>query len=114
MFFCHFSEEKQTLGLGLACCMKTPFKIWSTLNPIALRRAKIVYSFGLSECKRVIGKNYYPRSKFFPLRVDSLIKRRQKEMTGFLQPELYPFNHAFTVWSESMKFIQTMTLAPEF
>ena len=25
----------------------------STLNPIALRKAKIVYSFGLSECNRV-------------------------------------------------------------
>ena len=24
-----------------------------TVNPIALRKAKIVYNFGLSECKRV-------------------------------------------------------------
>ena len=28
-----------------------------TLNPIALRKAKIVYNFGLSKCNRVNGRN---------------------------------------------------------
>ena len=26
---------------------------WNVLNPITLRKAKIVYNFGLSECNRV-------------------------------------------------------------
>ena len=32
------------------------FRIYSgtSFNPIALRKAKIAYNFGLSECKRVI------------------------------------------------------------
>ena len=30
----------------------------SSLNPIALRKAKIVYNFGLSECNRVKRKNF--------------------------------------------------------
>ena len=41
-----------------------PFLFWlqsqseSTLNPVALRKAKIVCNFGLSECKRVKRKNF--------------------------------------------------------
>ena len=29
------------------------------VNPIALRKAKIVYNFGLSECNRVKGTNFH-------------------------------------------------------
>ena len=31
-----------------------PYKVESTFNPIALRKAKLVYNFGLSECNRVV------------------------------------------------------------
>ena len=36
-----------------------PFQIGVTLNPIALRKAKIVYNFGLSECNRVEKKHEF-------------------------------------------------------
>ena len=36
-----------------------PKKKEFTLNPIALREAKIVYNFGLSECNSVKGKNMF-------------------------------------------------------
>ena len=36
---------------GKACILKDFF--FFDMNPIALRKAKIVYSFGLSECNRV-------------------------------------------------------------
>ena len=39
-----------------------------TLNPIALRRAKPIWSFGCSECSRVKGKNSFSlvlREKYF-------------------------------------------------
>ena len=29
------------------------FFVWSVFNPVALRKAKIAYNFGLSECNRV-------------------------------------------------------------
>ena len=29
------------------------YAVWTLFNPIALRKAKIVYNFGLSECNRV-------------------------------------------------------------
>ena len=34
-----------------------------TLNPIALRKAKIVYNFDLSECNRVKGMNLFSKQK---------------------------------------------------
>ena len=37
----------------------------STLNPIALRMAKTLWSFGHSECNRVKGNMCSPNSKFF-------------------------------------------------
>ena len=65
--FCHFFEGRHffvtlnelivkasSLLLTLYCTQKGQNCI---LNPIALRKAKIVYNFGLSECKRVKGKN---------------------------------------------------------
>ena len=42
-----------------------------TNNPNALRKAKIVYNFDLSECNRVKDRiSYHSRSKLFPFRVD--------------------------------------------
>ena len=41
--------------------LKKKGKTWrctSLLNPIALRKAKIMYNFGLSECSRVKTKNF--------------------------------------------------------
>ena len=45
-----------------------PFSLASTLNPIALRKAKIAYNFGLSgrnRVKRVKGKNCFPGANSF-------------------------------------------------
>ena len=42
------------------------------LNPIALRKAKIVYNFGLSGCNRVKKKEFAP--KFFPLRAECIFE----------------------------------------
>ena len=43
-----------------------PFSGGSTLNPIAPRKSKIVYNFGLFECHRDKGKNFLLMSKFLP------------------------------------------------
>ena len=56
MISCHILQRETAL---LTSCF--PFgrglsKIRCTVNPIALRKAKIVYNFGLSECNRVRGK----------------------------------------------------------
>ena len=44
---------EETLSLSVL----SSFQMGVTINPIALKRAKIVYNFGLSECNRVKGKN---------------------------------------------------------
>ena len=49
-FWSNFSSEKLE---GQECILKDFF---FDLNPIALRKAKIVYYFGLSECNRVTRK----------------------------------------------------------
>ena len=38
-----------------------PFQWRLPFNPFALRKAKIVYNFGLSECSRVKWKNLLPK-----------------------------------------------------
>ena len=42
----------QNIGILNCAAFKTESKRWD-FNPIALRKAKIVYNFGLSECNRV-------------------------------------------------------------
>ena len=42
-----------------------PFRMGTTLNPIALRKAKIAYNFGLSECSMV--------KEIVPLGVNSIL-----------------------------------------
>ena len=43
----HFSSPVQSAGRAFVICQ------YQFFNHIALRMAKIVYNFGLSECKRV-------------------------------------------------------------
>ena len=54
----HFSI---LLSGGLPLTLKHPgqncIQFWPECIPIALKKAKIVYNFGLSECNRVKGKN---------------------------------------------------------
>ena len=47
-------------------------------NPVALRKAKIAYNFGLSECKRV--------KELTPLRREAKMK-----LTEFLPLKVHPF-----------------------
>ena len=42
----------------------------SNINPIAVRKAKIVYNFGLSECNRVKGKNLLQGEHIISFKVD--------------------------------------------
>ena len=53
-----FKENEYTLR-GINSTAFVSFLIWGlhcNFNPIALRKAKIVYNFGLTECSRVKGK----------------------------------------------------------
>ena len=53
-FFLHFSERETTFVTFCLFSGKTKAsQKGSTLNPIAHRKAKIVYNFDLSECNRV-------------------------------------------------------------
>ena len=47
-----------------------------TNNPLALRKAKIVFNFGLSECNRVEGKESSPmiRRANFPIKIEKKSK----------------------------------------
>ena len=45
-----------------------------SFNPIALRKAKIVYNFGLPECSRVKGKNLLQKSKLSLRRVNPFLE----------------------------------------
>ena len=49
----------------------------STLNPIALRKAKIVYKFGLSKCYRGKGKKRCEQFFSFIKNVPNLYGRQQ-------------------------------------
>ena len=44
---------KYSLSLGLCLTDYLLVILRAVVNPVALRKAKIVYSFGLSECRRV-------------------------------------------------------------
>ena len=51
-------SAKGTLRLPICFSSRqNPSKLGSALNPFALRKAKIVYNFGLSECNMVKGYN---------------------------------------------------------
>ena len=50
-----FESPKQT---GSVLCAESNIFVLA-LNPIALRKAKIVYNFGLSECNRVNSRHSY-------------------------------------------------------
>ena len=43
-------------------------KTESVFNPIALRKAKIVCNFGLCECNRVKGKNFFRGEQILPFK----------------------------------------------
>ena len=53
---CLPSQRGSTLT-GLPICSPEQHKMVALLNPIGLRKAKIVSNFGLSECNRIKGKN---------------------------------------------------------
>ena len=63
-----------------------------TLNPIALRKAKIVHNFGLSECNRVKGKNAPKEAKTFLQLLAALEKGGNKENCGVTFPESVPIH----------------------
>ena len=50
MFGCFLTDDLVIMHIGFSLC--TNFDYWPLFNPIALRKAKIVYNFGLSECSR--------------------------------------------------------------
>ena len=58
--FFHVMRKASSPVQGQILCLKKG-KTWrctSLLSPIALRKAKIGYNFGLSECSRVKTKNF--------------------------------------------------------
>ena len=62
----------ETARYRLKYCLKGPLnpkQPTNQLNPIALKKAKIVYNFGLSECNRVKGNNLLPGAIFFTFRL---------------------------------------------
>ena len=61
----------------------------STLNPIAPKKAKIIYNFGLSECNRVKANNLLllqksKKNRFFPLNVEPVLKFILQQVTEFV------------------------------
>ena len=48
-----FLPSAQVIQINLEFKSNNNHDIMTCLNPIALRKAKIVYNFGLSECNRV-------------------------------------------------------------
>ena len=59
-----------------------------TLNPIALRKAKIVYNFGLSECSRVKGKNMLAlEDQILSFKNSSCLRREAKMKMAELIPQ---------------------------
>ena len=67
-FFSLIDFIKTSMNSCFLLWIRYHFQVESTVNPIALRKAKIACNFGLSECNRVRGKN------FCPLRVDPTSK----------------------------------------
>ena len=62
-----FSNEKKSKDLNLISLLEESLlKRGLFYNPIALRQAKVIYNYGLSECNRV------KETKLFPIRVDSI------------------------------------------
>ena len=60
----------------------------STLNPIALRKAKIVYNFGLSECSRVKRVTVSPtRANSFLYKMTPIDKGGKKGNRRIASPE---------------------------
>ena len=45
--------KPRIISFGPVCCWDIKFEFIYSLNPIACRKAKIVYNFGSSECSRV-------------------------------------------------------------
>ena len=68
-----------------------------TLNPIALRKAKIVYNFGLSECNRV--KAYKMKT------VDSANRVDKEEVAHDEPPNLDPVLQIRRGWSGGAKVL---------
>ena len=62
-FCCHFYQENNFCGFLFAFLRDK-----NLLKPIALRKTKIAYNFGLSECNRVKGGLYL--KEFAPTGVD--------------------------------------------
>ena len=57
------------------------------LNPIALRKTKIVYNFGLFECKRVSGKSLFLSSLLIP----QFIRTSSVRVANNESHKLFPF-----------------------
>ena len=65
-------------------------------NPFALRKAKIVNNFGLSECSRVKGKNLLLKEQIFPLKVDPReVRKKRNGRVAF--PERVPIHLNFHI-----------------
>ena len=64
----------------------------STLNPIALRKTKIVCNFGLSECNRVKGNNFPLAEKILSYKTWLSLRRKIIMKVAKLLPLYsYPF-----------------------
>ena len=72
----------------------------STLNPIALRKAKIAFNFGLSECSRVKGKNLLIWRQFLSLRVVCILEG--------LGVRVYPYTFEF-IGAELFMYVKIKT-----
>ena len=63
----------------------------SAFNLIALRKAKIAYNFGLSECNRVKEKNWLLEELILPFRGQPIQKGGKNETGSIVSPEVYSF-----------------------
>ena len=85
-----------TRGGGGGATVTSAYLLPCTLNPIALRKTKIVYNFGLSECGRVKGNNFLLRKHFFQSRAcDSL---QEQALLGHVEicSVFFMFGHSIT------------------
>ena len=64
-FFSNFMIiDHDIIEIKSSCCIVYKKVSYKLLNPIALRKAKIVFNFGLSECNRVKVRNFTAFRRF--------------------------------------------------
>ena len=63
----------------------------SAFNFIALRKAKIAYNFGLSECNRIKEKNWLLEELILPFRAEPIEKGGKNEASSIVSLDVYLF-----------------------